>query len=125
MLSVRSRNSRRQLGAKGEQAAVGFLENKGYLIKERNYRCRHGEIDIIALYEEYLIFVEVKARCVGKVQVDPLISLTKAKCRRLHLLGRIYRQSKKLWLKQPRFDVIGITFHNKTKYTIQHIENAF
>lgn len=54
--------NKRRIGAKYEQKAVEYLETKGYRILERNYRCRQGEIDLIALHENYLVFVEVKYR---------------------------------------------------------------
>ena len=55
------------LGNKGEQAAVQYLENHGYLIRERNYRARTGEIDIIASKGDTISFVEVKTR--GSVEI--------------------------------------------------------
>ena len=52
----------RHLGEFGEERAVRFLRRKGYRIVERNYRCRQGEIDIIARKRDILAFVEVKLR---------------------------------------------------------------
>lgn len=50
------------LGHRGEEAAASFLEKQGFVIKEKNYRCRMGEIDLIGLDGEYLVVVEVKTR---------------------------------------------------------------
>ena len=50
------------LGNFGEDAACNYLKNKGYTIVKRNFRCRMGEIDIIAKIENCLIFIEVKTR---------------------------------------------------------------
>ena len=54
--------ARQRLGKKGEEAACAYLERKGYVICRRNYRCRYGEIDIIAAKGGELSFVEVKTR---------------------------------------------------------------
>ena len=53
----------RGLGMRGEQAAARFLEHRGYVVLERNWTCRFGEADIIALDEdETVCFIEVKTR---------------------------------------------------------------
>ena len=51
---------RQQTGAAGEQIACDFLQEQGYRLVERNHRTRLGELDIIAEYEEFLVFCEVK-----------------------------------------------------------------
>ena len=52
----------KDLGDFGEQAAAEHLMGKGYTILERNYRCRAGELDLVARKEQWLVFVEVKTR---------------------------------------------------------------
>jgi putative endonuclease len=113
------------LGQKGEQIAASFLEKKGYQIRERNFRCNLGEIDLIALQDEYLVFVEVKSRYQSKSAINPLISMTRKKCNRIRLLGKTYLVKHNIRTKQPRFDVIGIVFQNDQQYSLEHIENAF
>lgn len=54
--------NKRRLGAAYEELAAEYLEKKGYRILERNFRCRAGEIDLIAIDGRYLVFVEVKYR---------------------------------------------------------------
>ena len=54
--------NRRQIGTKEEALAAAFLEKQGYQILERNFRCRLGEIDLIARDGSTLVFVEVKYR---------------------------------------------------------------
>ena len=54
--------ARQQTGAAGEQIACNFLQEQGYRIIERNHRSRLGELDIIAVYGEFLIYCEVKTR---------------------------------------------------------------
>ncbi|MBU3917445.1 YraN family protein [bacterium] len=118
-------SSSRHLGVLGESIAADFLKEKGYFIREKNFRCKIGEIDLIADRNEYLVFVEVKSRYAGKMNISPLISMTKAKCKKLRILGELYLVQKKLLKRQPRFDVIGISFQDKEHYTLEHIKNAF
>jgi putative endonuclease len=54
--------NRKALGALGEERAREFLKKRGYRIVETNFRCREGEIDIIARDGGYLVFVEVRTR---------------------------------------------------------------
>ena len=118
-------NKRSRLGQKGEDLAADHICRQDYRILERNYRCKIGEIDIIALYEEYLIFVEVKTRAPGKMEVDPLLSMTAAKINRLRKLGEYYRVVNRLEALQPRFDFVGIVYRTETDFSLNHIENAF
>ena len=55
-------NAKQQLGRIGENLASEYLEKQGYLILERNFACRQGEIDIIAREKDEIVFVEVKTR---------------------------------------------------------------
>lgn len=111
-------------GAWGEQAAADFLVQKGYTILARNYRTRRGEIDIIAVCEKYLVFVEVKTRrsgrfCTAREAVD------ERKQRRLILTAEQWMQAHPTAL-QPRMDVIEVYgFENEPVYEIHHLENAF
>ena len=68
--------NRRKTGSRYEQKAVDYLERRGLTILERNYRCRSGEIDVIAEDERYLVFVEVKYRRDTK-KGDPAASETR------------------------------------------------
>lgn len=104
-------------GRSGEEKAAKYLQKKGYAILERNYRCRFGEIDIIAADKNTLVFVEVKARSGSKygmgyesVRPDKQAKLTKT--------AQHYMAEKGESL--ARFDVISIDDGE-----ITHIENAF
>ena len=93
---------------KYEQLAAEFLEEKGYRILERNFRCRQGEIDIIAADREYLVFLEVKYRRnermgSGAEAVDP------AKQRRIIRCAQYYLMKHPGYADIPcRFDVVSI-----------------
>ncbi|MBT4286537.1 MAG: YraN family protein [Deltaproteobacteria bacterium] len=117
--------TRKSTGITGEQIATTEMKQKGYQILENNYRCHIGEIDIVASNNEFLVFVEVKTRTEGKTKVDPLISITQKKRRKLKNLGMFYVRQKSIYNKQPRFDVIAIMLLKDKKHTLQHIENAF
>ena len=117
--------TRKSTGLTGEQIATTEMKQKGYQILENNYRCHIGEIDIVASNNEFLVFVEVKTRTEGKTKVDPLISITQKKRRKLKNLGMFYVRQKSIYNKQPRFDVIAIMLLKDKKHTLQHIENAF
>jgi len=70
--------ARQLTGAAGEQIACNFLQEQGYRIIERNHRSRHGELDIIAAYGEFLIFCEVK-NLRGSSGPHPSLSVTAKK----------------------------------------------
>jgi len=111
-----------QLGSEGEQIAVNFLIEKGYEIKERNWRFKKAEIDIIVQMENTLIAVEVKTRSTDDFG-DPQDFL-KPKQKNL-LIGAMdeYVVSKDLDV-EVRFDVIGI-IKNQKETKIEHFEDAF
>lgn len=83
---------RARLGRRGEEVAQQFLAEKGYQILATNYRCRWGEVDIIARDGEELVFVEVRTRRNGGDYGVPEESLTAAKVRRLLATSRDYLQ---------------------------------
>lgn len=98
---------RKALGALGEKMAVEYLKKRGYHIVETNFRCREGEIDIIARDKDYLVFIEVRTRR-GSSFGTPEESVAAAKKEKLTSLAFAYlqthRKSPSLW----RFDVVAI-----------------
>ena len=78
-----------RLGKWGEDKAARFLKNKGYLVLETNYRCRWGEIDIVAVDEGQIVFVEVRTRN-GNEFGTPEESITPTKRRRLVVTAEHY-----------------------------------
>ena len=117
---------RRELGAWGEERAAKYLRSKGYTILERNFRCRAGEIDIIALRGGVIAFVEVKLRRDSEF-AEAREFVTPAKQRRVILTAEYWLVSHRTEL-QPRFDVIEVYAPdgvNSRKVSINHIENAF
>ncbi len=114
---------RKNLGVRGEDMAVDFLEKKGYTILCRNYRCRSGEIDIIARKKKILCFIEVKARST-RAFGTPQEAVTP---RKQHKIGRValdFLQRHKLENNPARFDVVAVDF-SCGDGVIEFIENAF
>ena len=110
------------VGAWGESLAAGYLQKKRYKLLATGYRCRFGEIDIIAQKDDFIIFVEVKTRS-DNYMVSGRDSVTRPKQKRIIKAAMQYLQSYKPNC-QPRFDVIEITV-GKDSDNIVHIENAF
>jgi putative endonuclease len=110
-------------GKIGEDIAVKFLSRKGYKILKRNYRYGHGEIDIIAMDKDVLIFVEVRMKLSDKFG-SPEDSVTIKKREQLKKIASAFIQMNEVNFSECRFDVIGITFKDG-EFNINHIENAF
>jgi putative endonuclease len=117
--------NRNATGIEGERIAVRHLEKNQYRIVVTNYRCKIGEIDIIAAKDEFLVFVEVKTRNESAEEIDQFISINKSKQAKLRQLGTFYIRESNVYDRQPRFDVIGITIRDAEHFTLEHIENAF
>jgi len=100
-------NVRRQLGEEGERAAERFLRSQGYTIVERNYRCRVGEIDLIALERKVIVFVEVKTRRHDGTGA-PLEAVTEHKQRKICGAAQYYLSAHRLHDRDARFDVVGV-----------------
>ncbi|KAA3658616.1 MAG: YraN family protein, partial [Chloroflexi bacterium] len=82
-------DGRKKLGAWGESVAAHHLEAKGYEIVIRNWRCRHGEIDLVTRAGMEWVFVEVKTRR-GRDMGSPEEALTPYKSKKLMQLAQIY-----------------------------------
>jgi putative endonuclease len=115
---------RQEVGKLGEKAAQKFLKKRGYRIRETGFRCRHGEIDIIARQKDCLVFVEVRT----KSNLDfgtPEESITGAKKEKLIASALTYTTTHEdipsLW----RIDFVAVELDDKGKTKrIELIENA-
>lgn len=113
-------NNKRRLGAKVEQAVKQYLVAHGFEILEMNYRCRQGEIDIIAREQEYYVFIEVKYRNSTKYGL-PQEAVGTSKQRRICKAAQYYLYSHNLNEFTPvRFDVAAVLVNKITYY-----KNAF
>ncbi|KWX72591.1 endonuclease [Paenibacillus riograndensis] len=118
--------SRKQKGAAGEKAAVQYLSAHGYRIIDRNWRCRSGELDIIAEYGEVLIFVEVRSRSGSPLQGTPEESVDERKIRQVRATARVYLHMKGQEERRVSFDVITVMLNEKLGISaLHHIREAF
>jgi putative endonuclease len=115
---------RQQVGKLGEEAARKFLRKQGYRTRETGFRCRHGEIDIVAQKKDYLVFVEVRT----KSNLDfgtPEESITQAKKEKLIASALTYTTAHQNLPPLWRIDVVAIELDDKGKTRrIELIENA-
>ena len=115
---------RKELGDIGEELARKFLKKKGYRIRETNFRCREGEIDIIAEQKGYLVFIEVRTKTSSSFG-SPEESVTSAKKEKLIASALAYMSSHKDLPDNWRIDFVGIEMDQKGKATrIELIQNA-
>lgn len=106
-------------GKTGEDIATEYLLKNGYKILERNFYCKTGEIDIIALCKNYLVFVEVKTRT-NNLYGTPSEAVTKKKLESLYRTARYYVYTRNLQKEFIRFDAIEVYLSGE-KYEINHI----
>lgn len=117
-------DNRISLGAKGEKLAVDFLREIGMTIICTNYRCRYGEIDIIAKDRETTVFIEVKSRS-GLAFGTPSAAVTRRKQGQITKVAQHYLVDKSSTDIPLRFDVVAILVSSLRKPEIEYIPNAF
>jgi len=114
---------KQSFGQRGEQLAVNYLVNQGYTIITTNWRCRYGEIDIIARQENTMVFVEVRTRHTGLPETA-FASISERKRERLVRAVHIYLANHHLEEALWRVDVIAIAFPPTGKPIIEHAPDA-
>jgi len=100
-------DERQLLGAEGERAAERFLRRHGYTIVARNYRCRSGEVDLIALDRATVVFIEVKTRTQAGFG-SPFEAVHSRKQRQIQRAALHYLGENHLHDRDARFDVVGV-----------------
>jgi len=114
----------KDIGALGEKIAAEYLTGLGYMIRERNFRSREGEIDIIAEKDDFLVFIEVRTRT-STSYGTPEESVTAQKKERLIALAEAYREDRDDLPSSWRIDVVAIELGPKRKVArLEIIENA-
>jgi putative endonuclease len=115
---------RHSTGALGERLAQDFLKRKGFRILETNYRCREGEIDIVARQKDCLVFVEVRTK--SNLQFgSPEESISAAKMKHLKQTAMCYCQDHDGLRGSWRIDLVAVEFDSNNKLRrIELIENA-
>ncbi len=106
-------------GKLGEDRAVEVLRAAGFVIVERNYRCKLGELDVIARDGDVLVFVEIRTRSRAD-RGDALETVGALKQRKLARVAAQYLAVRRPAAKRMRFDVVGITAG-----VVTHLRDAF
>ena len=122
LISGKARRKTRRLGIRGENAAVRALEADGMIILARNFNCRAGELDIVALDGNELVFVEVKSRRY-RPGFAPSVNLSMRQRRRNRNAAKLYC---KLIGSPPvagRFDLVEVIFRRGTVVSLCRTEN--
>lgn len=113
------------LGAFGENMACSYLEKNGYRILERNFSCKAGEVDIIAMEGDIIAFIEVKCRT-GIGYGSPSEAVSYYKQNRIVKTALFFMTKYKIFDYMCRFDVIEVLTDGTTEDTsINLIKNAF
>lgn len=120
---MQARWERRERGQLGEREAERFLSAQRYAIVARNYRCSFGEVDLIAVDRQTVVFVEVRTHT-GETFGDPLASVNARKQRRIAKAALHYVSRNRLFDREARFDVIGIRWEGDLPH-VTHIKGAF
>jgi len=118
-----------ELGSYGEKLALDYFKNQDFLIKERNFRKKWGEIDIVAYDKKTkeTVFIEVKTRLRdGSLAIDPEEELTTKKIQRLKRIILSYLSLKRLENQPWRFDFVAIELKDfQSKPIIRYYKDEF
>lgn len=112
-------------GDAGEKAAVRYLKQQGFRIVTRNYENRAGEIDVIAIEGQTLVFIEVKTRRSERTG-HPLEAVDASKQQQILRAAQVYLKERDLLRQTVRYDVIGLVWPEDQKQPeIHHVRSAF
>lgn len=119
-------DNRRVLGRLGEEESVRYLTSRSYTVLERGFRRFRGEIDIIALRDDTLVFIEVKTRTRTDFGL-PDASVTRSKQRQIRKIALGYLMERGLAEEKTacRFDVLSLVWQGDGLFRLVHYENAF
>jgi putative endonuclease len=112
-----------ELGVHGERIAAAFLTDAGMRVLDRNWRCREGELDLVARDGDALVFCEVKTRR-GTGYGDPAAAVTPAKQRRLRVLAQRWLAAHEEHARELRFDVVGVLVRPSCPAVVTHLRGA-
>ncbi|WP_433943416.1 YraN family protein [Paenibacillus sp. SN-8-1] len=118
---------RKERGSYAEDQAASYLIDKGYRIIHRNWRCRTGEIDVIAELNYVIIFVEVRSRSSRSLAYGTAMeSITPRKVGQVRSTAAVYLHSRNRSDSPVRFDVIAVQLGPDGQVeSLEHVENAF
>ena len=113
-----------ELGRRGEDLAVQYLEQRGLVVLSRNWRCRDGEIDVVCTDADRLVVCEVKTRS-GTRYGGPAEAVTGLKARRIRRVARAWLAAHHVRWCEVRFDVVAVLVRPGCPATVQHYVAAF
>ncbi len=113
-----------ELGRRGEDLAVQFLQDQGLIVLSRNWRCRDGEIDVIATDSRRLVVCEVKTRS-GTRFGGPAEAVDSRKAMRIRRVTQAWLATHQVPWCEIRFDVLAIVAEPGRPVAVQHFEAAF
>ncbi|WP_192894531.1 YraN family protein [Paenibacillus contaminans] len=124
--AAKAKDGRKALGAYGEKQAALYLLRLGYRIVEANWRCRSGEIDLVAMDGDTLVFAEVRTRSTSGAFGTPIESVDFRKRKQIRETAQVYLHQHRLPVGSFRFDVIGVFMKAGSEAAeIKHVANAF
>jgi putative endonuclease len=110
-------------GRYGEDVAARYLGDLGYEVLDRNWRCEHGELDIVARDAGTLVFVEVKTRSSVDFGV-PAEAVTRVKAQRLRVLAAAWLSAQRPAYGELRFDVVSVLLRRAGAAQVEHLRGA-
>ena len=113
-----------ELGRRGEDTAVRYLEQLGLVVLSRNWRCRDGELDVVATHGGLLVVCEVKTRS-GTRFGEPAEAVTGRKAATIRRVTRAWLAAHQVGWCEIRFDVVAVLMEPGRPPTLRHYEGAF
>ncbi|SFB57523.1 putative endonuclease [Cohnella sp. OV330] len=124
--SIRRPDLRKMCGDSAEAEAAVFLERLGYRIRERNWRCRTGELDIVATDGDVTVIVEVRSRKENGRFGTAVEAVTPRKCMQVRATAQVYLRFAGLEGTRTRFDVVAVTNDEAGRVKeVRHLIGAF
>jgi putative endonuclease len=113
-----------ELGRRGEDLAADYLAGTGLVVLSRNWRCREGEVDLIATDGQRLVVCEVKTRS-GTGYGEPSEGVTPAKAARIRRVTAAWLRAYRVGWCEIRFDVLAVLCPQRGPVTVEHLQGAF
>ncbi|MDK8180747.1 YraN family protein [Paenibacillus sp. UMB4589-SE434] len=125
--AARNKDDRRARGARAEQLAATYIESLGWMIEARNWRCRSGEIDLIARDGDCIVFIEVRSRSMAAASFGTAReALDVRKQLKVRSIAEVYAACNRLEGNKMRCDAVVITYYEfGQEPVLEHIESAF
>lgn len=119
-------DGRKLTGKLGEEEAARFLQERGFLIRERNWRCRSGELDIIAEEDDCLVIAEVRTRKPSVRFGTPQESVDARKQLQVRRTAEVYLHQTRQSERKIRFDLVSVRLNaDGSTASVEHLRYAF